>query len=108
MTGFCTLAWQDDIEAAKTLTTQLRASGQLPSPNLGVVMGRDFAQLSANVGRNLVEGRLGILTAAFEAASKKTRIHMENRSDDRRNCSRWYCLAPSRLAQPALDRPGHG
>jgi hypothetical protein len=39
------------------------------SPNLGVVMGPDFAQLSANLGRNLLEGRLGILTAVFEAAS---------------------------------------
>jgi sarcosine/dimethylglycine N-methyltransferase len=26
-----------------------------------------------------MEGRLGILTAVFEAASTKTRIHMENR-----------------------------
>jgi sarcosine/dimethylglycine N-methyltransferase len=60
------------------LTTQLGASGPLPSPNLGVVMGRDFAQLSANLGRNLLEGR-GMLTAVFEAASMKTRIHMENR-----------------------------
>jgi SAM-dependent methyltransferase len=77
--GFRTLAWQDDTEAAKAWITQLRASGPLPSPNLGVVMGRDFAQLSANLGRNLMEGRLGILTAVFEAASTKTRIHMENR-----------------------------
>jgi sarcosine/dimethylglycine N-methyltransferase len=39
---------------------------------LGVVMGPDFVQLSANLGRNLMEGRLGILTAVFEAASTKT------------------------------------
>jgi len=77
--GFRTLAWQDDTEAAKAWATQLPASGPLPSPNLGVVMGRDFAQLSANLGRSLMEGRLGILTAVFEAASTKTRIHMENR-----------------------------
>jgi hypothetical protein len=31
-------------------------------------MGPDFAQLSANLGRNLMEGRLGVLTAVFEAA----------------------------------------
>ena len=43
-----------------------------PSPNLGVVMGPDFAQLAANLGRNLMEGRLGILTAVFEAASINT------------------------------------
>ena len=48
---------------------RLRASGPPPSPNLGVVMGPDFAQLSGNLGRNLMEGRIGILTAVFEAAS---------------------------------------
>jgi hypothetical protein len=31
-------------------------------------MGPDIAQLGANLGRNLAEGRLGILTAVFEAA----------------------------------------
>jgi len=67
--GFPALAWQDDTEAAKAWIAQLRASGPPPSPNLGVVMGPDFAQLAANLGRNLMEGRLGILTAVFEAAS---------------------------------------
>jgi SAM-dependent methyltransferase len=67
--GFRTLAWQDDTEAAKAWFAQMRISGPPPSPNLGVVMGPDFAQLSANLGRNLMEGRLGILTAVFEAAS---------------------------------------
>jgi len=70
--GFRTLAWQDDTESAKAWAKQLRASGPPPSPNLGVVMGPDFAQLAANLGRNLLEGRLGILTAVFEAASTKT------------------------------------
>jgi SAM-dependent methyltransferase len=77
--GFHTLTWQDDTEAAKAWIAQLRASGPPPAPNLSVVMGPDFAQLSANLGRNLMEGRLGILTAVFEAASTKTRIEMENR-----------------------------
>ncbi|TPK59253.1 methyltransferase domain-containing protein [Mesorhizobium sp. B2-4-19] len=66
--GFHMLAWQDDTEAAKAWFAQLRASGPPPSPNLGVVMGPDFAELAANLGRNLMEGRLGILTAVFEAA----------------------------------------
>jgi len=65
--GFRTLAWRDDTEAAKAWIVQLRASGPPPSPNLGVVMGPDFAQLSANLGRNLMEDGLGILTAVFEA-----------------------------------------
>jgi hypothetical protein len=67
--GFRTLAWHDDTEAAKTWFGQLFASGPPPSPNLGVVMGPDFAQLAANLGRNLMEGRVGILAAVFEAAS---------------------------------------
>jgi sarcosine/dimethylglycine N-methyltransferase len=67
--GFRTLAWQDDTEAAKAWFIELRASGAPPSPNLGVVMGSDIAQLAANLGRNLMEGRLGILTAVFEAVS---------------------------------------
>ena len=70
--GFRALAWRDDTEAAKEWIAQRRASGPPPSPNLGVVMGPDFAQLAANLGRNLLEGRLGILTAVFEAASAKT------------------------------------
>jgi sarcosine/dimethylglycine N-methyltransferase len=65
--GFRTLAWQDDTEAGKAWFAQLRASGPPPSPNLGVVMGPDFLQLSANLGRNLMEGRFGILAALFEA-----------------------------------------
>jgi sarcosine/dimethylglycine N-methyltransferase len=65
--GFRTLAWQDDTEAAKAWFAQLRESGPPPSPNLGTVMGPDTAQLAANLGRGLVEGRLGILTAVFEA-----------------------------------------
>lgn len=68
-TGFRTLVFDDDSERAKQWITQLRAAGPPPSPNLGVVMGPDFAQLSANLGRNLLEDRLGILAAVFEATS---------------------------------------
>jgi sarcosine/dimethylglycine N-methyltransferase len=66
--GFRTLVWQDDTEAAKAWFAELRASGPPPSPNLGLVMGPDIAELAANLGRNLMQGRLGILTAVFEAA----------------------------------------
>jgi sarcosine/dimethylglycine N-methyltransferase len=68
-TGFQTLAWQDDTEAAKIWFSQLRASGPPPSLNLGLVMGPDMAELAANLGRNIMEGRLGVLTAVFTAAS---------------------------------------
>jgi ubiquinone/menaquinone biosynthesis C-methylase UbiE len=67
-TGFQALAFHDDTEPAKAWFMELRASGAPPSPNLGVVMGPDMAQLAANLGRSLMEGRLGILTAVFEAA----------------------------------------
>jgi SAM-dependent methyltransferase len=66
--GFRELVWRDDTEAAKAWIAQLRASGSPPTPNLAVVMGPDFAQLAANLGRNLTEGRLGILTAVFKTA----------------------------------------
>jgi SAM-dependent methyltransferase len=67
--GFRNVVWQDDTAAAKAWVAQLRASGPPPSPNLSVVMGTDFAELSANLSRNIAERRLGILTAVFEAAS---------------------------------------
>jgi len=70
--GLRSLSWQDDTEAAKAWFAQLRSSGPPPPPNLGVVMGPDFAQLAANLGRSLAEGRLGILTAIFEPASGNT------------------------------------
>ena len=70
--GFRTLTWQDDSEAAKVWFAQLRASGPPAPPNLGVVIGPDFAELSANLGRNIMEGRIGILTAVFESAPTRT------------------------------------
>jgi hypothetical protein len=66
--GFRTLTWQDDSAAARTWAAQLRAAPP-PSPNLGTIMGPDFAMLAANLGRNILEDRVGILTAVFEAAA---------------------------------------
>ena len=66
--GFQALVWRDDTDAAKAWVAELRASGPPPSPNLGVVMGPEFARLAANLGRNFIEGRLGVLTAVFETA----------------------------------------
>ena len=67
--GFHNLVWKDDTEVAKAWFAELRASGPPPSPNLGLVMGPDFAQLAANLGRNLMEGRLAVVTAVFETVS---------------------------------------
>ena len=69
--GFGTLVRRDDTAAAKAWFSELRASGPSPSPNLGVVMGQGFPELTTNLGRNLMEGRLGILTAVFEAVPVK-------------------------------------
>lgn len=69
--GFDTLVWQDDTATAKAWFAQLRTPGPPPSLNLGVVMGPDFAGLATNLGRNLMEDRLGILTAVFEAIPGK-------------------------------------
>lgn len=70
--GFVTLVSKDDSGAAKAWIAQQRASGPPPSPNLGTVMGPDFAQLAANLGRSLLEGRLGILSAVFEVVPSGT------------------------------------
>jgi SAM-dependent methyltransferase len=78
--GFRTLAWQDDTGTAKAWIAQRRMSGPPTSPHLGMVLGPDFAQLFANLARNLVEGRVGILTAVFEAAPVEIRNRTENRS----------------------------
>lgn len=67
--GFRTVTWRDDTEAAKAWAAALRASGPPPAPNLGVVMGPDFAQLAGNLGRSIAEGRLGILMAVFAAVA---------------------------------------
>ena len=69
--GLHAIVWQDDSESAKAWFAKVRASGPPPSPNLGVVMGPDFGKLSANLARNLMEDRIGILTAVFEAAPFK-------------------------------------
>lgn len=66
--GFVALSIQDDTDIAKAWLTQLRSSGPPPSPNLGVVMGPDTPQLITNLGKNLLQDRLGVLTAVFEAS----------------------------------------
>jgi SAM-dependent methyltransferase len=65
--GFRTLVSQDDSGTAREWFAALRAKGPPSSPSLGVVMGPDFPQLAANLGQSLMEGRLGVLTAVFQA-----------------------------------------
>lgn len=65
--GFRARTWHDDTEASKAWFAQLRASGPPPLLNLGLVMGPEIVQLATNLGRNLMEGRLGILSAVLDA-----------------------------------------
>src|SRR5262249_38082260 len=66
--GFRRVVWRDDTALAKEWVAGIRAAGLPAPPNLGTVMGPDFPQLSTNLGRSIMEGRVGILTAVFEAA----------------------------------------
>jgi SAM-dependent methyltransferase len=65
--GFRTLVARDDTDLARTWVGRLWEAGPPPPPNLGLVMGPDFPQLAANLGRALLDGRVGVLTAVFEA-----------------------------------------
>jgi sarcosine/dimethylglycine N-methyltransferase len=65
--GFRTVVSQDDTAVSAEWFANLRAKGPGPAPNLGTVMGPDFPQLAGNLGRSLMERRLGILTAVSEA-----------------------------------------
>ena len=65
--GFRALVVRDDTEAAREWASQLRPTATPPALNLGLLMGPDFAKAAVNLGRNLLDGRLGILCAVFEA-----------------------------------------
>lgn len=64
--GFGVLSWRDDTGLARDWVAELRAAGPPPTPNLSLVMGADFGDLVANLATNLMEGRLGVVTAVLE------------------------------------------
>jgi SAM-dependent methyltransferase len=64
--GFRAVLRGDDSEAAKSWITKLQSSGPPPQPNLGTVIGRNMLEIMTNLGRAIMQGRLGILTAVFE------------------------------------------
>ena len=71
--GLRVAAWRDDTPMAQEWAAQLKAAAAAaPSkparPGLGVVMGADFPLLAGNHASNLLEGRVGVLMAVFEAA----------------------------------------
>jgi SAM-dependent methyltransferase len=65
--GFASTVLHDDTAAAKTWFAQLREAGPPPPPNLGLAMGPEVVQMAMNLGRNVMEGRLGVFAAVFEA-----------------------------------------
>ena len=67
--GFRTLAWRDDTPTAIDWAKRLpQAAGAPPAPGLAEVMGEDFPQRAANLARSLLQRRVGVLMAVFEAA----------------------------------------
>jgi len=63
--GFKAVLWRDDTQTA--LEWFKTAMGKSPpsGPNLGVVMGPDFAAKTGNLARNIRENRLGVLSAVL-------------------------------------------
>ena len=64
--GFDIMTWRDDSDVATSWFASLAASGSPAGPTLAVVLGPDFPALTGNLGRNLKEGRIGILSAVAQ------------------------------------------
>lgn len=63
--GFQALTWRDDTPLA---LEWLKSSAQAPPPgglSPGIAVGEDFPAMVGNLGRNLREGRIGVLSAVL-------------------------------------------
>lgn len=63
--GFEAVLWRDDTETALDWFKAAMAGSPAKEPNLGVVMGPDFREMTGNLARNLRENRLGLLSAVL-------------------------------------------
>ncbi len=63
--GFKALLWRDDTRIALDWFKEAMAGPPPAGPNLGVVMGPDFAAMTGNLARNLRESLLGVLSAVL-------------------------------------------
>jgi len=68
--GFEVVLWRDDTRTALDWFAEMRKSGAAGSPaqsglSLGTVVGPDVATMVANLGTNLAEKRLGVLSAVL-------------------------------------------
>lgn len=61
--GFRVVVWRDDTQTALDWFKAAMAGPPPSGPNLGVVIGPDFREMTANLARNLRENRLGVLSA---------------------------------------------
>ena len=65
--GFSVLEWHDHTALAIEWMQELAATPPVAGrPSLGAVLGSDFQPMIRNLGRNLAEGRVGVLSAVVE------------------------------------------
>jgi SAM-dependent methyltransferase len=63
--GYKTVLWRDDTQVALDWFRTVMGAQTQSGPNLGLVMGPDFAIMTGNLARNLRENRLGVLSAVL-------------------------------------------
>src|SRR5260370_16603973 len=69
---FSVVSWTDKTQAAiEWFAAQSRAGGQAPRLGLGVAMGPEIAEMSANMARNLREDRIRLVPAFANRASPR-------------------------------------
>jgi hypothetical protein len=68
--GYKTVLWRDDTQVALDWFRTVMGAQTQSGPNLGLVMGLDFAIMTGNLARNLRENRLGVLSAVLRARLK--------------------------------------
>lgn len=62
--GFAPVAW-NDVTAATVAWFDQQRPGASQGPNLAIAMGPRFAEMSANIARNLREGRVRVVMAVY-------------------------------------------
>jgi len=63
--GFKAVLWRDDTQAALEWFKAAMTGPPPSGPNLGIVIGPEFAAKTSNLARNIRENRLGVLSAVL-------------------------------------------